>query len=112
MRTFLVASFVGVVLVGCGGSGNTSSTTKATNASTTKATSVATSSSTGFVPCDDHDDCGVTPGDDVCVFGAGFCAQRCGPGSPPCPPTFVCEPCATSSCPACSDCLGACLQPL
>lgn len=62
------------------------------------------------VPCASHDDCGITPGDDVCVFFLGFCAQRCGPGSPPCPPTFTCDQCATSSCPGCDDCLGACVQ--
>jgi hypothetical protein len=60
-------------------------------------------------PCDSHDDCGVTAGEDVCVFNAGICAQRCGPGSPPCPPDQVCQSCATSSCPGCEDCIDACV---
>lgn len=60
--------------------------------------------------CDDHDDCGSNPGDSVCVFFTGTCAQRCGAGSPPCPPSLTCEPCATSSCPGCDDCIGACVK--
>ncbi|NUP05948.1 MAG: hypothetical protein HOW73_07810 [Polyangiaceae bacterium] len=62
------------------------------------------------VQCDDHDDCGVSPGEAVCIFTFGLCAQRCGPASPPCPPGTFCESCATSSCPACDDCIGACVE--
>ncbi len=64
----------------------------------------------GPVACGSHDDCGVTLGDDVCVFALGVCAQRCGPASPPCPPAYFCNDCATSSCPGCDDCVGACVQ--
>ena len=102
---------------GGGGDGGASSTTNGTSgpgpstAVTTVGTSVGTSSvassSTGGL-CDEHEDCGVSPGEDVCIFTMGECAQRCGPGSPPCPPGFFCDDCATSSCPFCADCLGAC----
>jgi len=61
------------------------------------------------VQCDEHLDCGMSIGDDVCVFFSGTCAQRCGAGSPPCPPGLGCDDCATSSCPACDDCIGACV---
>jgi hypothetical protein len=60
------------------------------------------------VACDDHADCGSSAGQDVCIFSVGLCAQRCGPGSPPCPPNSICDDCATSSCPGCRDCIGAC----
>jgi hypothetical protein len=58
--------------------------------------------------CDDHDDC--APGD-VCLYGAGQCAPACSPVPPSCPtPDLVCNPCATSSCPGCDNCLGACTE--
>lgn len=109
----LLSACSGTVVVdndGGGGAGGSGSTTVT---SSTKATSSVTSSSvttsTGFTPCDEHADCGASVGEDVCVFGGGFCAQRCGPSSPPCKPGFTCVDCATSSCPECEDCLGACL---
>jgi hypothetical protein len=92
---------------GAGGSGTTTSTTGVT--STTKATTNVGSSSSGVVPCDEHADCGSNPGMDVCVFSGGFCAQTCGPASPPCMPGFTCDLCATASCPACKNCIGACI---
>lgn len=122
MTKVIVPSLASLLLLGCGaqvvleddggsGGSGTTSTTSGTTKSTTAATQTTNvgSSSTGFVACDDHGDCGITPGDDVCVFKTGFCAQRCGPGSPPCPPGLVCDDCATGSCPACQDCVGACL---
>ena len=110
----------GTVVVEEGGGGGagagpgttvTSSSTKsATSSNSTTNDSVSiVSSSTGFIPCDEHADCGNNIGEDVCVFSQGICAQRCGPGSPPCKPGFTCSACATSSCPDCDDCLGACL---
>jgi hypothetical protein len=94
---------------GSGAAGTTqTSSTKATSV-TASATTVTVSSSTGVVLCDEHADCGNNIGEDVCVFDGGFCAQRCGPGSPPCKPGLTCVECATSSCPGCEDCLGACL---
>lgn len=120
MRSLVACSVVTFALVGCGakvvmeddggagGSGTTSSST--TKASTTKATtSNVGSSSTGFIPCDEHADCGTSPGLDVCVFSGGFCAQTCGPASPPCQPGFECDFCATASCPTCKNCMGACI---
>ncbi|MBL9023509.1 MAG: hypothetical protein JNL21_15040 [Myxococcales bacterium] len=115
----LLGACSGTVVVEEGGGGGagagtgtttTSSTKSATSSSTTTNSSVSVvSSSTGFIPCDEHADCGNNIGEDVCVFTQGVCAQRCGPGSPPCQPGFVCVDCATSSCPGCDDCLGACL---
>ncbi|MFT3767149.1 MAG: hypothetical protein QM820_16755 [Minicystis sp.] len=58
--------------------------------------------------CDAHDDC--APGS-VCLFGAGKCAPECSMEAPSCPsPDLVCNPCATSSCPVCADCRGACTE--
>lgn len=77
----------------------------------TTVSSTTNSSTTSGTPtfCDDHDDCGVTAGEDVCIFSIGECARRCGPGSPPCPPSYFCKPCATSSCAGCRDCIDACV---
>lgn len=121
MRSLAACVVVVVALAGCGaqvvleedgagGSGSTSSTSTKGSMSTSKATtSNVGSTSTGFVACDDHADCGSSPGLDVCVFNGGFCAQTCGPASPPCQPGFVCDFCATASCPACKNCMGACI---
>ncbi len=121
MRSLTLPCLVTVALVGCGaqvvleddgagGSGTTTSTTATKSVtSTTKATTNTGSASTGFVLCDEHADCGNNPGMDVCVFSGGFCAQTCGPASPPCMPGFTCDFCATASCPACKNCIGACI---
>ncbi|APR85286.1 Hypothetical protein A7982_10635 [Minicystis rosea] len=56
--------------------------------------------------CDDQNDC---PDGQVCIYGSGECAPACSEASPQCPnPDQVCNTCATSSCPGCDDCLGAC----
>ncbi|MBI4951998.1 MAG: hypothetical protein HY908_08190 [Myxococcales bacterium] len=55
--------------------------------------------------CDDHDDCG---GGNVCIYGAQTCAPPCAAGGWCADPNLVCNPCATSSCPGCEDCVGAC----
>src|SRR5262245_51903865 len=119
MRSLIPSFIVTVALAGCGaqvvleeedGAGGSGTTNTSTTSSTTKATtSNVGSSSTGFVPCDDHADCGISPGMDVCVFSQGFCAQTCGPASPPCQPGFTCDFCATASCPDCKNCMGACV---
>lgn len=58
--------------------------------------------------CDDHDDCAPA---NVCIYGAGVCAPACSPDMPGCPtPDLVCNFCATSSCPGCEDCVGACTE--
>jgi hypothetical protein len=72
---------------GQGGSGSTTTTTTPTKG------------------CDDHNDC---PGG-LCVFSTGTCAPPCGDICSPCGPGLVCDGCATSSCPGCLDCGGACL---
>ncbi len=96
---------------GAGAAGTTSASV--TNSTTTAGAPVSSvtvgSTSTGVTPCDEHRDCGPTLGTDVCVFSGGFCAKRCGPASPPCPPGSTCDECATGSCPGCEDCVGACL---
>jgi hypothetical protein len=56
--------------------------------------------------CDDHDDCLPT---EVCIYGAGLCKEACDGNDPGCSsPDLVCNFCATSSCPGCDDCVGAC----
>jgi hypothetical protein len=58
--------------------------------------------------CDDHDDCAAGS---VCIYGAGKCAPKCDASAPSCPtPDLVCNPCATSPCPGCDACLGACTE--
>lgn len=57
--------------------------------------------------CDSHDDCGDGR---VCLFGAQKCAPKCN-GIGGCDdPNLVCNDCATSSCPFCEDCVGACTE--
>jgi hypothetical protein len=111
----------GTVVTGDGGEGgdsgtsNTSGDVAATSGTTVGATGGTTTGGTTTggdppppVPCADSADCG-NPGEDVCVFSLGTCAQRCGPASPPCPPGTICDECATGSCPGCRDCVGACM---
>ncbi|MEM9695400.1 MAG: hypothetical protein AAGA56_22845 [Myxococcota bacterium] len=59
--------------------------------------------------CDDHDDCDA---DELCLFGAQRCSRGCGEGQVGClRDDQFCDPCATSSCPGCEDCLAACTPP-
>ncbi len=55
--------------------------------------------------CDTHDDCGAA---ESCVFSTGGCQPRCDADGG-CPEGFVCDDCATSSCPGCRDCEPACV---
>lgn len=57
--------------------------------------------------CDSHDDCG---DGDVCMFGAQKCAPKCNEIGGCDDPNLVCNDCATSSCPFCEDCVGACTE--
>lgn len=87
-----------VVEAGSGGAGATS-TTSATGAA------VTTSASSGGGSCGSHADCP----EGLCIFATGVCAPACSEGlCPSCGPGSVCDTCATSSCPDCDDCLGAC----
>ncbi len=91
---------------GAGGSGSTSGASATVTSSATGPTSTATSSSTGTTVCDSHDDC--SPG--VCYFPTGQCVPACEPGTcNSCGPGSFCEPCAIGSCPACADCVAACV---
>lgn len=101
---WLVSVWMLVGFVACGGeavidpdgSGGSSGT------STSSSTSGATSSgSSGCMPGD-------CPPSAVCVDG--ICRQSCD-GDPftPCPQGEICDPCATSSCAGCADCVGACV---
>jgi hypothetical protein len=58
--------------------------------------------------CDDHDDCAAS---DVCVYALGGCYPSCGEPAG-CGDGFVCDDCATSSCPGCRDCRAACVPAL
>jgi hypothetical protein len=46
----------------------------------------------------------------VCIFSTGLCAQACsGDVCDSCGQGFLCNGCATSSCPDCADCKPACV---
>ncbi len=113
----MAARFLSVVLLGpvlacacgsevlveepTGGGGSGSGTTTGSASST-----AVTAATTGGGPCDDHADC--APG--LCIFGTGQCAAACEPSTcDACGPGSVCEPCATSSCPDCKNCVSACV---
>ena len=99
-----------VVQDGEGGAGGDDGVTTGTSGSQNGTSTVATTG-TGPFACSTHDDCGDAPGSAVCVFSLGICAQRCGGGTPPCPPSLVCDECATATCPTCKNCMGACVAP-
>jgi hypothetical protein len=44
----------------------------------------------------------------LCIFSSGVCSTSC-TMTEPCGTGLRCEPCATSSCPTCEDCVGACV---
>ncbi len=99
--SFAACGGTAVVEQGTGGAGGASAST-----ATSVVSSSVTSTSTGPGPCTSHEQC---PGG-VCIFSAGVCAPSCGAGyCESCGPGYACEQCATSSCPGCLDCLGACL---
>lgn len=56
--------------------------------------------------CDDHDDC---PPEQLCVYATQTCAPQCTADGLCADPSLVCDFCATSSCPGCENCLGACV---
>jgi hypothetical protein len=59
--------------------------------------------------CAGNDDCGAN---EVCLTGTGKCAVKCTPGKAGnCSASTTCDPCATSTCPACDDCVAACVEP-
>jgi hypothetical protein len=57
--------------------------------------------------CDDHDDCA---SDSVCLYGAQKCEPKCNANGGCDEVDLVCNDCATSSCPFCNDCVGACTE--
>jgi hypothetical protein len=64
---------------------------------------------TGPTPpgCATHSDCGEGR---LCVFSSNTCADACEIGScDSCGVGMVCNDCATSACPDCLDCRGACV---
>jgi hypothetical protein len=113
MKRHVVAGAVSIAFVAaCGGTvvfeepgsgGDDSSRSSAAPSSGSNATS-ATGAAT---PCTDTTDCA---GGEVCVLDDGECRPGCIPGDcAACGPGLVCEPCATSSCPGCKDCISACI---
>lgn len=60
----------------------------------------------GPAGCTDHSAC---PPDSVCLFATGQCAKLCDGFCEGCGPGSICNGCATSSCPECADCIGACV---
>ncbi|MBL8743522.1 MAG: hypothetical protein JNK04_20570, partial [Myxococcales bacterium] len=70
---------------------------------------IAGSVSTGPQPttCSAHVDCAA---DELCIFQTGVCAPACEAEScDVCGGGEVCNSCATSACPKCNDCRGACV---
>jgi hypothetical protein len=57
--------------------------------------------------CDDHDDC---PSGQVCIYGGQVCATSCYSDDDCTLPNQYCDYCATSGCPTCDGCKGACLH--
>ncbi len=59
--------------------------------------------------CDSHDDCEQLGG--ICVFDWMQCTAGCINDYDCIGGNQVCDPCATSSCPSCKDCMAACMPP-
>ncbi|MBM4358922.1 MAG: hypothetical protein FJ096_12530 [Deltaproteobacteria bacterium] len=93
---------------GAGGSTTVGTTTVSSTAATTgTATSATSSTASGAFPDCRIDGCATGW---VCHQPTGTCLVGCVPGGEtPCPDAFTCEPCASSSCPTCDDCVAACV---
>lgn len=94
VRDAWVGGLLFVALAGCGGNVVVSGSGGAGGSAS------SSSSSSGGPSCADG-----CPDGEVCV--GGKCAQSCD-GFTPCAQGLVCNTCATSSCPTCDDCVGAC----
>jgi hypothetical protein len=98
---------------GSGGSGSTADGSSAVTTGTSSASaSSGSASGSGSTSSGAATDCRV----DGCAMGfvchqpTGACLVGCVPGGEAaCPTDFTCDPCATSSCPACEDCVAACV---
>lgn len=77
----------------------------ATTTTSTSTTSGPSSTQGSSMGCSSHDHCL----EGVCLFATGECAPACDGGFCECEAGTVCNTCATSSCPKCNDCLGACV---
>ena len=101
----LLLGCAAAALAGCGGDVVTEpGGGGSAGGSSTSSTSTSTSTVGG---CQAHTDC---PPDNVCLFDSGLCAPACGVnGFETCGPGLVCDTCATSACPGCENCVGACL---
>jgi len=102
------------IVVGCGGkavidpdgSGGSAGATTTITSSTTSITTTTPTTTTTVPYCTSHADCQGY----VCVFATGQCVPGCAPGAcDSCQAGVFCEPCATSSCPECNDCVAACV---
>jgi hypothetical protein len=100
-------------VLGCGGDVVVDAPSADDGSTSSSGASSTSSSSGGGRTCMSHADCGQ---DEVCVFATGACAPACSaiPGPTPehgcdsCGVGSVCDPCGTSSCPDCENCLAAC----
>lgn len=97
---FVALGCGGTVETGTGGSGGTTGS-GATSSSGGTGTGGTT---TTPVSCTEHSDCD----GGVCIFSTGLCSPMCASASP-CVSGEVCDECATSSCPACEDCIAGCI---
>lgn len=109
MRDHLPIHLIALVLAGCGGTAvveagaGGAGATAASGTSSTTSTNASTGS--GSTSCASHEDCG----GGLCIFATGTCAARCGDDyCDACDAGSFCQPCATSSCPGCADCVAAC----
>jgi hypothetical protein len=91
-----------LLLVGCGGIVTFTEPDGGSGGGTSSSTSSGPS-----VRCEQHSDCAE---DELCVFATGTCHPSCAPETcDSCGSGLVCDTCATSGCPDCLDCRGACL---
>jgi hypothetical protein len=111
----LAAACGGTAIIDPGGSGgaNAGSTSASSGTSSSFASSSQSTSSGSMGGCGVDRPC---PAGQTCLWGQGrdgqgVCAPLCQEGScgeDVCPAGSVCDSCASSSCPECADCIGAC----
>jgi len=101
------ASGTGASGTGASGTGASGTGASGTGASGTGASGTGAAGG-GPAFCTTHEDC---LGGTVCIFSTGTCSPTCGGDlCDDCGPGAICDGCASSSCPACADCLAACVS--
>jgi len=100
----------GAAGTGASGTGASSAGASGTGASASGGSGTGAAGGASPVFCSTHDDC---LGETACIFTTGTCAPTCDDDfCTDCGPGSVCDACATSTCPKCTDCLAACVSVL